>query len=289
MQRRRAGLVGGVLVTALVMASGCAATTRAATPAPTSQQSVTTAAPASNRRPRRSQPASPGHHRRAPGPLAGKVVLIDPGHQLGNATHLRKINRLVNAGGFRKACDTTGTATNGGFPEATFVWKVALALKRQLVRRGATVYLTRHTNSYADWGPCIDVRGRMGQRVGADAAISIHGDGTVAGVHGFFVIMPTDRRHWTHDIYRSSRRLGHRVKRGLIDAGVAVSNSYGGDGLDFRGDLGTLNWSNVPRVLVELGNMRNRRDARHMLSAHFRRTGYARGLRIGLTRFLLRR
>ena len=61
-------------------------------------------------------------------PLAGMVVAIDPGHQLGNSRHLRQINRLVWAG-LWKHCNTTGTATNGGFPEATFTWRVATALR----------------------------------------------------------------------------------------------------------------------------------------------------------------
>jgi N-acetylmuramoyl-L-alanine amidase len=219
-------------------------------------------------------------------PLAGKVIVINPGHQLGNATHPRKINRLVNAGGFLKACDTTGTATNGGFPEATFAWRVSQALRHQLQRRGATVYRTRHTNSYADWGPCIDVRGRRGNEVHADAVVSIHGDGAVPGVRGFFVIRPADRPGWTADIYRSSRRLAVKVRSGLVSAGARVSNAYGGDGLDVRGDLGTLNWSDVPAVMVELGNMRNATDAHHMTSRHYRDVVYARGLRRGLTRFV---
>ncbi len=213
--------------------------------------------------------------------------MIDPGHQLGNSTHLRQINRLVNAGGFMKACNTTGTATNGGYPEATFTWRVAQALKRQLRSRGATVYLTRHTNSYADWGPCIDVRGRKGNKVHADAAISIHGDGAASGVRGFFVIRPGDRPGWTSDIYRVSHHFAVNVRSGLARAGVRVSNAYGGDGLDTREDLGTLNWSNVPIVMVELANMRNATDARHITSPHYRRHSFARGLRYGIVRFLL--
>jgi N-acetylmuramoyl-L-alanine amidase len=111
-------------------------------------------------------PASPAPA--AASSLRGKVIVIDPGHQLGNATHPRQINRLVNAGGFMKACNTTGTSTNGGFPEATFTWLVAQSLKRQLRAHGAKVYLTRHTNSYDDWGPCVDVRGRKGNKVHAE-------------------------------------------------------------------------------------------------------------------------
>ena len=48
-------------------------------------------------------------------------------------------------------------------------------------------------------------------------------------------------------------------------AGVPVANyTAGGDGLDFRSDLGTLNLSDIPAAMVELGNMRNPRDARRM-------------------------
>ena len=59
----------------------------------------------------------------------------------------------------------------------------------------------------------------------------------------------------------------------------------GGDGLDARGDLGTLNLSDVPTVMVELGNMRNPRDARRMTSDRGRAT-YAAGLARGMRRFL---
>src|SRR3954447_11994961 len=79
-------------------------------------------------------------------PLAGRVVAIDPGHQLGNARHPREINRLVWVG-LRKPCNTTGTATAGGYPEATFTWRVSLALKARLEALGATVRLTRPANS----------------------------------------------------------------------------------------------------------------------------------------------
>ncbi len=223
------------------------------------------------------------------GPLRGKVIVIDPGHQLGNSTHPRQINRLVNGGGFLKPCNTTGTSTDAGFPEATFVWLVARSLKHQLRARGATVYLTRHTNSYKHWGPCVDVRGRAGNKVHADALISIHGDGADPSARGFFVIRPSDRKGWTDDIFASSRRYSVKVKAGLVRAHVRVSNAYGGDGFDVRGDLGTLNWSNVPAVMVEMGNMRNPTDARHMTSAQYRRHRYARGLRLGITSFVRHR
>uniref|UniRef100_UPI00286A30DA N-acetylmuramoyl-L-alanine amidase family protein n=1 Tax=Nocardioides sp. TaxID=35761 RepID=UPI00286A30DA len=222
-------------------------------------------------------------------PLAGRVVVIDPGHQLGNHHFPRKINRQVPAGGFMKPCNTTGTATHAGFPEATFAWRVAGRLRARLVELGAKVVMTRHSNRQDRWGPCVDERGRAGNRIGADLKISIHGDGSYArGARGFHVIAPTDRRRWTHDIFRPSRSLAVDVRRALVAHGFQVANYVaGGDGLDLRSDLATLNLSDVPTVMVELGNMRDRRDTRRMTSDAGQRA-YAAALEDGIRRSLRR-
>lgn len=222
-------------------------------------------------------------------PLEGRVVVLDPGHQLGNHNFPRRINRLVPAGGFRKPCNTTGTATNGGYPEATFAWQVARLLEARLERLGAEVRLTRSSNRQDRWGPCVDERGRAGNAIAADLKVSIHGDGSyAAGARGFHVIAPTDRRPWTHDIFRASRRLAIDARAALRARGVPVANYIaGGDGLDFRSDLGTLNLADVPTVMVELGNMRHPRDA-HRMTTRAGRSTYARALTDALRRYLAR-
>jgi N-acetylmuramoyl-L-alanine amidase len=219
-------------------------------------------------------------------PLSGRVVAIDPGHQLGNSRFPAQVNRKVWVG-LWKPCNTTGTATNGGFPEATFAWLVSQRLQARLEALGATVRLTRTTNSLRDWGPCIDDRGRFGGKVGADLAVSVHGDGAAPSTRGFFVIRPGVRRGYTDDIAGRSRRLATRVRAGLLAAGFQASSAYGGDGLDTRRDLGTLNMADVPTVMVELGNMRNARDARCMTSARCR-DRHARGLARGIVAHLRR-
>ena len=231
--------------------------------------------------------AAPPPYDAAPAPLAGRVIVIDPGHQLGNHNYPGQINREVPAGGFEKPCNTTGTATSDGFPEATFAWRVARQLGSSLVEQGAQVVFTRHSNREDRWGPCVDVRGRAGNNADADLKISIHGDGSnTAGAHGFHVIAPTDRGRWTHDIYRTSRRLALDTRAALRSAGVPVANyTAGGDGLDFRSDLGTLNLSDIPTVMVELGNMRNATDARRMTRPGGRHT-YARALADAVRHFL---
>ncbi len=212
-------------------------------------------------------------------PLEGRTVVIDPGHQLGNHNFPRKCARLVPAGGFRKPCNTTGTATRGGYPEATLVWRVSQLLAARLRGLGANVLITRHSNRQDRWGPCVDVRGRAGNRVGADLKVSVHADGAAArGARGFHVIAPTNRRPWTHDIFRPSRRLAWETRAALRRAGLPVANyAAGGDGIDFRSDLGTLNLADIPSVMVELGNMRDPRDA-HRMTTRQGRAAYARAL-----------
>src|SRR5438093_4267119 len=53
----------------------------------------------------------------SPGPLARNVVVVlDPGHNGGNASNPGIINKQVPAGrGQTKPCNTTGTATNAGY------------------------------------------------------------------------------------------------------------------------------------------------------------------------------
>jgi N-acetylmuramoyl-L-alanine amidase len=234
---------------------------------------------------------APTAARPAPQPLAGRVVVLDPGHQLGNHRYPRQIGRLVPAGGFRKPCNTTGTSTNRGYPEASLTWDVALRVRERLQLLGAVVRLTRHSNRQDRWGPCVDVRGRAGNTVDgggpADLKISIHADGAYArGAQGFHVIMPADRRPWTHDIWRSSRRLALVTRAALVGRGLARATYVaGGDGLDVRRDLGTLNLSDVPTVMVELGNMRSPVDAARMTRPKGR-DRYARGLATAVRDYL---
>jgi N-acetylmuramoyl-L-alanine amidase len=201
-------------------------------------------------------------------PLGGVVIALDPGHQLGNHRFPRQTNALVPAGGFRKPCNTTGTATNSGVAESTVNFRLAKAVQSRLRALGATVRLTRSSDSDALWGPCVDARGRYGAKVGARLMVSLHADGAASSARGFHVISPTRRAPWTTDIARPSRRLARLLRDSLTAAGVPRSTYLGGGtGLVRRSDLGTLNMSDVPVAMIEIGNMRNASDARRMTSS----------------------
>ena len=217
-------------------------------------------------------------------PLAGMTVAIDPGHNGRNWAHTAEINRLVNAGTLRKACDTTGTATDDGYSEAAYNLDVALRLARLLRAAGARVVLTRTTND--GWGPCITTRAAIGNRAHADAAISIHADGGPVNGRGFHVIYPPPIAGLTDDIAAASKRLAIAVRGAFLSGtGEPVSTYLGRDGLDVRSDLGGLNLSDVPKVLIETGNMRNATDAARLESAAYRQRE-ARSLAHGIEAFL---
>jgi N-acetylmuramoyl-L-alanine amidase len=214
-------------------------------------------------------------------PLRGQTIVVDPGHNGGNARHLRAIHRPVNAGTLRKACDTVGARAASGYTEAEYTLDVARRLRRLLRRDGARVVLTRSTNT--GWGPCITRRAAIGNEARAAAAISIHADGGPRGGRGFHVIYPPPIAGLTDDIAAASRRLALAL-RGAFRAGTGMPYAtYTGErGLAVRSDLGGLNLSDVPKVFVETGNLGNEADAALLSDAAFREraaASLARGLR----------
>lgn len=244
--------------------------------APTTQPAVTSGAPAAT------DPTGGATARSGPVP-SGTVVVIDPGHNGANGEHPEIINKLVPAGfGLTKPCNTAGTATNAGYPEHEFTWKVALALRELLQASGITVVMTRDSDTGV--GPCVNERAAIGNEARAAAVISIHGDGEASGVHGF-VVMTASRAPAGAEMASKTGSLAVAVRRGLISGGFPVSTLLGTDGLWRRGDLAGLNLSLRPTVMIECGNMRNAAEAGVMTSAAGQRQ-YARGIAAGVLAFL---
>lgn len=212
------------------------------------------------------------------GSLAGRTVLLDPGHNGGNSANPSIINQQVDAGGFQKACNTTGTAANG-VTESSVNLEIAQLLAGQLEQQGATVVLTRQDDSGV--GPCIDERGAQAAQVGADVLVSIHADGAAAGAHGFHVIAPGSVAGYTDGIVEPSSELARDIRDGLTGQGFSTSSYAGQAGLVTRSDLGTLNHARVPAVMLELGNMHNTGDFERLNSPDGQ-ARYADGITAGL-------
>ncbi|WP_084965138.1 N-acetylmuramoyl-L-alanine amidase [Thermoactinospora rubra] len=217
-------------------------------------------------------------------PLQGKVVVVDPGHNGGNYRYPKQINRKVNVLTKWKACETTGTADATGYKEATFAWDVSNRLAKILREQGATVKLTRNNDN--SWGPCITERAAIGNKAGADAAISVHADGSAPANHGFHVIMPKKIGGPVDPVVDDSRELGIAIRDAYRKiTGLPYSTYIGSKALDFRDDLGGLNLSSVPKVFIECGNMRNAQEAAKFRDPEFRQR-IAQALATGLENYL---
>ncbi|MFE6662457.1 N-acetylmuramoyl-L-alanine amidase [Streptomyces sp. NPDC057697] len=298
--RRRRTLLAAALAAVCLSAAGCGAgDVGAGAPArPGPSGSAAGTSPSAPPPPSKSAPVpertSPSPTRSTPtaggnsGPLSGKTVVIDPGHNPNNHLHTREINRQVDIGTTHKECDTTGTSTNSGYAEARFTLDVSHRMRTLLQQQGAKVVLTYDDDRA--YGPCVDERARIGNEQRADAVVSVHADGSAVGNRGFHVILPGPVRSGAADttkIVDPSRDLGTRIAGLFVRAtGSAPSNYIGGNtGLDVRKDLGGLNLSTVPKVFIECGNMRDPKDAALLTSAGWRQKA-AQGIADGIISYL---
>jgi N-acetylmuramoyl-L-alanine amidase len=217
------------------------------------------------------------------GILRGKVVAVDPGHNGGNFTAASVIGKLIWNGRETETCDTTGAQTDGGYTEAQFNWNVAVYLIADLRAEGATVALTRTSNTGV--GPCVTERAAIGNEVHANAAISIHADGGPPGGRGFAILEPV--ADGPNDaIIGPSGTLGADLRAAFAGGTGEPFSSYDGtDGIQARDDLAGINLSRVPKVFIECANMRNATDAALVTSLRWQATA-AKAIAAGLTAFL---
>src|SRR5450631_3396380 len=271
-------------------------------PSPTPTPGLPTATPSA--RPSTSAPTtSPGQRQGSPKPpvgikvpnptatapavtgqkLTGKVIVLDPGHNLNNSS---SINSTVYAGnGVYKACDTTGTSTNGGYPEHAFTWDVANRAAAILRAEGATVIFTRPNDTSI--GPCITVRAQIGNDAHANAFVAIHADGGPAGGHGFFVMQPPPSNPNVNPGGAPQSRILATVMHDTFHAvtgmpySTYIANGYYPD----TTTTGTVNLSHGPVITIECLNMRNSGDAAIATNPTDRQS-IAAGIAAGLTAFL---
>jgi N-acetylmuramoyl-L-alanine amidase len=243
--------------------SSAAATTTPPAPVPTTTTTTTTTA--------------------APPPAPPRVVVLDPGHNGANAANPAAINKQVPAGrGKTKPCNTTGTATNAGYAEHAFTWDVSVRVRDLLAAQGVQVVLTRQDDNGI--GPCVDQRAAIGNQSGATAVVSIHADGsTDPGAHGFHVAYSAPPLNEAQG--EPSMRLATTMRDTMVSNGLATSTYIGSAGLSPRADLGGLNLSERPIVLVECGNMRNATEAAAFTSPDGRQS-YATAIAAGILAYL---
>jgi N-acetylmuramoyl-L-alanine amidase len=181
------------------------------------------------------------------------VVVIDAGHQAHADTHKEPIGPGSKTKRPKVAGGTSGVATK--VHESVINLRVALKLRDVLEADGATVVMVRT-------GQKVNIansrRAKIANAAGADLFVRIHCDGTASSVHGVLMLVPK-RNKWTKPIVTASARAGRDILAAVIDATGAVDR-----GTQIRGDLSGFNYSHVPAMLIEMGNMKNAKEDKRL-------------------------
>ena len=172
------------------------------------------------------------------GKLAGKTVVIDPGH-----------------GG-----RDTGAIGSGGSFEKDSNLTIALHLKKALEDAGVVALLTRKTDVRLDENRKLDLQKRadFAARHSADLFISIHGN-SIAGSRRPSGIMTF---YHGHDV--SGNALANCIHREAVDAWKVTDLLCRSDYVLYQTGLGVLRRSSeeygIPAALIELGYVINSDD-----------------------------
>jgi N-acetylmuramoyl-L-alanine amidase len=216
---------------------------------------------------------------RAASSIAGRIVFLDPGH---NGANDASINRQVPTGrGGTKDCQTTGTTTDGGYPEHSFNWDTVLRIREELTQLGVRTAMSRGDDDAL--GPCVDQRAAMANALHPDAIVSIHADGGPADGRGFHVNYSNPPLNQAQS--GPAPRFATVMRDQLVAAGMQPSTYRGTDGLYGRSDLTGLNLAEYPSILIEMGNMKNADDAAVLASADGR-SRYAAAVTRGIAAYL---
>ena len=166
-------------------------------------------------------------------PLKGMRILLDAGH-----------------GG-----SSVGTAA-GSLPEKTLTLQYAKTLQQKLQALGATVHMTRTTDS----NPTVDARMNAGRNNGTDLILSIHMDGsTSSATNGCSV------HYFNEYSYLPAKTITEKMRQ--------VERSYG---IGSRQEVCLWNpffitrVSDAPSMLIECGFMSNPRNLELLISDSYR-------------------
>lgn len=218
----------------------------------------------------------------APTNIAGRIVFLDPGHNGANDASLTK--QVPTGRGGTKDCQTSGTATDDGYPEHSFNWETVLRIRQQLTALGVRTAMSRGDDTGV--AACVDERAAMANALQPDAIVSIHADGGPATGRGFHVNYSSPPLNAAQA--GPSIQFAQTMRDQLQASGLLPANYIGQGGLYPRSDLTGLNLAQYPSILVELGNMKNPADSALIESPEGRQK-YADAVVRGIAGFLATR
>lgn len=194
------------------------------------------------------------------GPLSGRTIVVDPGHQGQNPPAVNS-KQVPAGGGKTKPCQASGTSSVDGYPEHKLTWAVGVKVVGLLRANGATVILTRANDTGS--GPCVDERAAIVNRAKADLLLSIHGDGANGATQRGFHVIVSGASAGGAGLQARSMALARSFVAAYESRTGLPSSNYvgGGTGIHVRTDIAGVNLlQTTPGIMVEMGNLRNATD-----------------------------
>ena len=208
-------------------------------------------------------------------PLAGKVVVIDAGHQAFGDSSVEPIGPGSPTRKAKVSGGASGVTTHNA--ESLVNLQVARRLQEELVSRGAKVVMVRTKQAV---NISNSKRASIANNAHADLFIRLHCDGNSdRSLSGLSTLVPGANK-WTKPIVAKSKKAGVFIHDAVISETGAVDR-----GVVTRNDLSGFNWSKVPTVLVEMGFLSNpAEDVK--LSTMAYQLSLATGLANGIEKYL---
>ncbi|HLV80333.1 MAG TPA: N-acetylmuramoyl-L-alanine amidase [Chthonomonadaceae bacterium] len=170
------------------------------------------------------------------GALAGKLIVVDPGH-----------------GG------ASSGATGGSAMEKNITLAISLKLRDVLQAAGARVVMTRDRDATVD----LYARPRLANSLNADLFVSIHND---SGPHANTA---SGTSTWYHMGDPSSRALAICVQQAVSAVTDLPSRGALSDGIMYQHGFAVLRLSKMPAILVEVAYINNAHDRASLLDEDF--------------------
>ena len=204
------------------------------------------------------------------------VVVIDPGHQRKQDQSQEPIGPGAKEMKSKVSSGTSGIVS--GLNEYELTLRVSKKLKKELVKRGYTVYLTRKR---ADVNISNAKRAKFAEKKGADIFIRIHANGSRDyAVRGALSMAPSNNNPYAARLAKQSQELSKSVLKeyckatGMKNRGVTLTDQMSG-----------INWAAMPVTILELGFLSNPKDDMSMKSERFQKK-MAEGAANGIDRFV---
>lgn len=177
-----------------------------------------------------------------------KMIVIDAGHQAEGNSEQEPIGP-----GADKTKDKVSSGTSGcvsGIDEYELTLELSLKLQKKLIDKGYQVVMVRTRND-------VDIsnaeRAEVANRVGADAFVRIHANGSEdSSVEGAMTICQTPDNPYNGDLYEESKRLSENILDELVEK-TDCNKQYVWETDSMSG----INWCQVPVSIVEVGYMSN--------------------------------